>query len=133
MQSSELKKNPLFEILFAAFIGTLVRFAGPPGRHSRLNHHAVLNFYVEILGHRFSAAFAVLTAAENTHGRFAEKFGKKFGGKNLFSLRLSLCFLLFSGHPILRAFFNLQIEKIRAESVLQELSLKVSGAQGTHS
>ena len=34
VQSCELKKNPFFEILFAAHIGTLVGFAGPPGRHS---------------------------------------------------------------------------------------------------
>ena len=48
----DLKKNPFFEVLFAAPVGTLVRFAGPPGRHSRLNHRAVLNFYVENLGFR---------------------------------------------------------------------------------
>ena len=57
---------------------------------------------------------------KNTHGKFAEKFGEKI----CFSLFFPLCFLLFSGHPILRAFLNLQIEKIRAESVL-EISLNL--------
>ena len=33
-----------FEILFAARIGKLVRFAESPGRHSRLNHRVVLDF-----------------------------------------------------------------------------------------
>ena len=60
---------------------------------------------------------------KNTHGKFAEKFGEKIRRKKIVSLRFSLCFLLFSGHPILRAFLNPQIEKIRAESVLQEISL----------
>ena len=101
MQNCELKKKSFFEILFAAPIGTLARFAGPPGWHSRLNHHAVLNFYVEILGDRFSAAFAVLTAEIHTRKTRGKIWRTKFGEKNHFSLRFSLsllffCFSLFS-------------------------------------
>ena len=84
----------------------------------------MLNFYVEFFGDRFSAAFAVLTAE-----KYAQKIRGKIRRKNSaeklrVSLRFSLCFSLFSGHPELRAIVSLQIEKIRAESVLQEISFK---------
>ena len=96
VQSCELKKKSFFEILFAAPVGTWVRFAGPPGRHSRLNHHAVLKFHVGILGTRFRRRLP-FSLQRNTHGKFAEKFGKKKSAEqNCFSLRFSLCFLLFS-------------------------------------
>ena len=85
----------------------------------------MLNFYVEILGDRFSAAFAILTAEKRTRKIRGKIRRKNSAEKIRFSLRFSLCFLLFSCHPTLRAFFNLQIEKIRAASVLQENSLKL--------
>ena len=68
---------------------------------------------------------------KNTHGKFAEKFGEKIRRKIfVFRCVFRSVFLLFSGHPILRAFFNLQIEKIRAESVLQEISFNLSQFKG---
>ena len=86
VQSCELKKKLFFEILFAAPIGTLVRFAGPPGRHSRLNHHAVVSFYVEILGDPFFRRHLPFSLRNNTHRKFAEKIGEKIQ-RNFFAFR----------------------------------------------
>ena len=110
VQSCELKKNLFFEILFAAPIGTLVRFAGPPGRQSRLNHHAVLNFYVEILGPFFGGvcrSHCGKTHTENSRRNSA----KKFGGMFLFFAAFFALVFAFVWPPHTLSTFYLQIEK----------------------
>ena len=57
------EKKSFFEILFAARMGKLVRFAGPVSTRSA--DRAVLDFYVESFGDLFSALFAVLTAEKH--------------------------------------------------------------------
>ena len=119
VQSCELKKHLFFEILFAAPTGTLARFAGPPGWQSRLNHHAVLDFYVEILGDGFSAAFAVLAAGKkkthththtHTHPLVRARIRRKSRRKNTaekgcLSLRFSLLFFFFC-FPLATPYFE---------------------------
>ena len=126
-RAASWRKNPLFEILFAAHIGTLVRFAGPPGQHSRLNHHAVLNFYVEILGDRFSAAFAVLTAEKHTRkirGKFGEKIRrKKFVFRCVF--RSVFCFSLAT--PYFEHFLTFKSKKFARNPFCKKFPLKYWG------
>ena len=73
----------------------------------------MLDFYVGIFGDRSSATFAVPTAEKHAQiicGEFGEAIRQK---KLCFSLLFSLCwYSLFSGHPILRPMFYLQIENI---------------------
>ena len=82
----------------------------------------MLNFSETVFRRRFP-----FSLRKNMHGKFAEKFGEKIRRiKIVFHCFFSLCFSLFSSHPILRATFYLQTEKIRTESALREISLNVS-------
>ena len=117
-RAASWRKNPFFGILFAAPIGHWLglqdHLAGILDWIIMPCWIFMLNFLEPVFRRRLP-----FSLRKNTHGKFAEKFGEKIRQKKCFSL----CFLLFSGHPILRTFLNLQIEKIRAESVLQEISL----------
>ena len=59
----------------------------------------MVNFYVEILGDRFSAAFAVLTAEKHIRKIRGKIRQKKFGGKNSFFAAFFALFFAFLWPP----------------------------------
>ena len=83
----------------------------------------MLDFYVELFGDRFSATFSVLTAEKHAWKICGKIRRENSVQKIVFRFLFSLCFSLFSSHPILRATFCLKTEKIRTESALRQISL----------
>ena len=104
----------------------LFGFVGPPDRHSWLNHPAVLIFgwilQRPVFGNVCRSRCGK-TRMEHSRKLLAKHWAKKIRP----SLHYLLCFSFFSGHPILRANFYLQSEKIARTPSCEKFPFSIHG------
>ena len=120
-RAASWRKNPFFEILFAALMSTFVRSAGPPV--VGVLHWVIVPcwiFMLKCLKTVFAAAFAVLHCGETRTEK--KKFAEKFGQIKLFFTAFFRSVFRFSlATWNFEQLYAFKSKKARAEAVLREM------------